>query len=414
MQTIKKPFVIIALALVAFVLYWGMQSETPTIEAETTTDDPVLAEITETARARHKVYGVNVAIITPDGKEHTASAGLENRFKQDPLTADKVMLAGSTGKVLFSAVALMLVDEGVLDLDAPISKWIADEAWFSRLPNGDDITIRMLMNHSSGLINHVEHEDFLADFKVLMAENPDNSVSTVESLAYLLDKEPLFEAGSAMAYSDTNYILMAYIVEKITGRSFYDLIEERILKPQGFKNIYAQRSRDIPNLATGHLTRGTNLFGLDSDTNMNEDGELLFNPSFEYGGGGYAATAVELARLAKKLYVERLVTDTQFGEMSKTLTLAEGPGFRIGYGLGFMTYQTPFGFAVGHSGYMPGYRSEMFYFEEDKVIVAITANQSQGFNATMMAFTIADEYMKALGIRETTPAPAEDASEASD
>lgn len=393
------------LAFIIIFTAW-MGSATGFAAAAEIKDDPALVKIAEKMRQKTGAIGFNVAIITPDGKEHTASVGVENKVTKTPLNSSHVMLAGSTGKVMFSAVALMLVDEGVIDLDTPISKWISDESWFDRLPNKDTITIRMLMNHSSGLINHVDHKDFLAVVNPAFKKNPDYKVSITDSLSYLLDREPLFEAGEKMAYSDTNYILMAYIVEKVTGRSFYDLIEERILKPYGLKNIHAQKSRHIPNLATGHLRRGKNLFAIDSDTNMGEDGKLLFNPVFEYAGGGYAANALALARLAKVLYVKKLISDKLFTEMATTLAMINRPAIKIGYGLGYMKFETKYGVATGHSGYNVGYRTEMYMFEKEGVIVALMANQTSGISPSEMAFDIADQYMKAAGIRTAT-VPAE-------
>src|SRR4030095_13275534 len=132
--------------------------------------------------------------------------------------------------------------EGKLDLDSRISRWLGDEPWFSKLPNGPDLTLRMLLNHSSGVPNHVDEKGF---FLRAMKE-ADRNIKYDELLTFILGKKPLFPAGKGYKYADTNYILVGLIVEKVTGNSLYDEVSRRLLKPLGLTQTYPANANTSP------------------------------------------------------------------------------------------------------------------------------------------------------------------------
>lgn len=346
----------------------------------------------------NNLIGLSAAIIMPDGSEYTYAAGVTDPVTKTPLTPKDLMLAGSVGKVLYASVTLQLAQEGVLDLDAPISKYIGDVSWFKRIPNGADITLRTLMNHTTGIRRHVMAEDFLTFYNSENQKNPDFEMTLEEVLHYALDKDPLFPVGERMSYADTNYLFMEYIVEKVTGRDFYDLIAERVTTPLGIKQVVPSNSRTIKGLTTGNLAKD-NLWGIDAPTNKFENGELRNNPAIEGAGGGFAGTPLGLARLAKGLYEKRLISDDMYAQKMDTVVMGEGKGFRIGYGLGVMTYDVKLGNAIGHSGFFPGYRTDMYYFPKEKIAVTVMINSTAPVRLTQMAFGLADKIMKSEGIR---------------
>src|SRR6185436_15668633 len=140
------------------------------------------------------------------------------------MTTDLLLLQGSIGKTYVMATALQLVKEGRLDLDARIAKLLGGEAWLARLPNGPDITVRMLMNHTSGLVRYEFKEAFTKD----LSAHPEKVWRPEELVAYLLDSPAPFAAGTKWEYSDTNYIVLGMIVEKVTGAKLNDEIERRL------------------------------------------------------------------------------------------------------------------------------------------------------------------------------------------
>jgi D-alanyl-D-alanine carboxypeptidase len=122
-------------------------------------------------------------------------------------------------------VTLQLVQEGKLKLDEKIERWFVNETWFGQLPNAKDITLRMLLNHSSGIPNHAEQEVFSKRCSKAPPE-----ILNMKNLLLMSSTKPLFPAGKGFNYSDTNYILIGLIVEKVAGKTLYE-ITRRILNP---------------------------------------------------------------------------------------------------------------------------------------------------------------------------------------
>jgi D-alanyl-D-alanine carboxypeptidase len=176
--------------------------------------------------------GATLGVALPDGNVMAFAIGSADTVLRTPLTPTSKMLAGSVGKTFFAALALQLVDEGRLDLDAPISTWLGTKPWFARLPNGADITVRMLMNHTSGLVRY----EFDPRVTEKLTAEPDHVWTPEERVGYVLDTEPPFAAGSGWQYSDTNYIVLGMIMERITGAPLYPQIRTRVIDRVGLAN----------------------------------------------------------------------------------------------------------------------------------------------------------------------------------
>jgi D-alanyl-D-alanine carboxypeptidase len=164
------------------------------------------------------------------------------------------------------------------------------------------------------------------------------------------------------------------VIEKVTGANAYEMIRERILEPLGLSNTVPSSSPTIPGLVQGYAGANNPFGGADA---VLVDGRLAFNPQFEWAGGGYATTAEDLARWAKALY-EGGAFDASL--MPEVLDGVEAPGLGRGvrYGLGVIVRDTPLGIAYGHSGFFPGYLTEMRYFPEHGIAVAFQVNTSTG------------------------------------
>ena len=144
------------------------------------------------------------------------------------MTPRSRMLAASIGKTFVGATAVALAREGVLDLDSLVSQWLGNRPWFARLPNHDTITLRHLLTHRSGVPDHVHLESFAAALSQEWRKK-ENLFPPERLIQFVLDRPPLFEAGKGWAYTDTGYILIGLVIEKVTGRSYYTEIQERFL-----------------------------------------------------------------------------------------------------------------------------------------------------------------------------------------
>jgi D-alanyl-D-alanine carboxypeptidase len=296
------------------------------------------------------------------------SVGFSDLEKKTPMKPTDIMAAGSVGKTYALAVAMQLVMEGKIGLDDKVEKYLGAEKWFARLPNAKDITVRQLMNHTSGLVRYEFKEQFTKD----LTANPDKVWRPEELVAYLLDEKAPFEAGKGWDYSDTNYIVLGMIIERVTGKKFYDEAIKRVLKPLNFKNTFPQDKREIKGLIQGYAGAENPFGGKDL---VLENGKFIVNPQFEWTGGGFVSTSEDLARWAKLMY-EGKAFDASL--LPQVLDGVSAPmlGKETKYGLGVIIRPTRIGLTYGHSGFFPGYMTDMMYFPEYKIAVAVQVNTS--------------------------------------
>ncbi len=333
----------------------------------------------ENLHERSGVPGISAAIVLADGTALDLTAGMADTALGAPMTSEGLLLQGSVGKTYVSAVALQLVHEGVLDLDARVSEYLGGESWFARLPNHDQVTVRQLMNHTSGIVRYEFNEQFITD---LLAA-PDKVWRPAEQLAYLFDTEAPFAAGEGWDYSDTNYIILGMIIEQLTEDAYYDELQRRVLEPLGLVNTVPSNSRRIPGLVQGYP-------GVDNPFRLPDaviaNGEFAINPQFEWTGGGLASNAEDLARWGKALYEGRAF------DASMLAVLLDGVPARLGpnteYGLGVIIRPTPLGPSWGHSGFFPGYLTELAYFPDHRMAVAVQVNSSDLRNIGMRPLEI--------------------------
>lgn len=327
-----------------------------------------LQERLDAFHAAGKFPGATLGIALSDGNSFGLAVGLNDREAKKPMRPADLMLQGSVGKTYAAAVALQLVAEKKLALDDKVEKYLGREPWFARLPNARDITVRMLMNHTSGLVRYEFKEQFTKD----LTSNPDKVWKPEELVAYVLDTQPPFAAGRGWEYSDTNYIVLGMIIERVTGRPFYEEARRRLLQRFGLRRTVPSDSRRIEGLAQGYAGADNPFGGTDA---MIVKGQFAINPQFEWTGGGMASTAEDLARWGRELYEGRAFDPALMKEVLQGVAAPMlGPG--TSYGLGVIIRQTPHGPAYGHSGFFPGYVTELLYFPELGAALAAQVNTS--------------------------------------
>jgi D-alanyl-D-alanine carboxypeptidase len=314
--------------------------------------------------------GASAAVSLPDGTVIPLTVGEADTVQHIQMDPSHRMLQGSVGKTYFAAVAMQLIGEGRLDLDARVSSYLGHYPWYARIPNTAGITVKHLMTHTSGVMRYEFKETFTTD----LSAQPDKHWQPEELLAYVLDEEASFVQGEGWEYSDTNFILLGMIMEEITGEACYDLIQERILDPLGLENTVPSSSRTIPGLIQGYAGPA-NAFG-GTDEVILPDGRFVINPQFEWAGGGFASTPEDLARWARALYTGEGFDPALLPLMLDGVPARLGPESR--YGLGVILTDTPAGPSQGHSGFFPGYLTEMAYFPDLDVAVALQVNTSVG------------------------------------
>jgi D-alanyl-D-alanine carboxypeptidase len=317
-----------------------------------------------------KFPGATLGVVLADGESFGLAVGYSDRDAKTAMKPDDRMLAGSTGKTFAAATTMQLIREGKIGLDDKVEKYLGSEPWFARLPNAIEITVRQLMNHTSGLVRYEFKDQFTKD----LTANPEKVWKPQELVAYLLDEKAPFEAGKGWDYSDTNYIVLGMIIEKVTGKKFYDEANKRVVKPLKLTNTIPQDGLRLKGVVQGYAGPNNPFGGKDA---MITDGKFAVNPQFEWTGGGWATTSHDLARWAKMIYEGKAYSPELLPQVLDGVA-APMLGRESKYGLGVIIRKTAAGTSYGHSGFFPGYMTDMMYFPEQKIAVAVMVNTSVG------------------------------------
>lgn len=315
-----------------------------------------------------KVPGANLSILLPNGEKLSFSSGFSDLEKSVKMTPESKMLSGSIGKTYVAAIAFQLIQDKKLKLTDKVEDFFKDEKWISQIPNIKDLTVEMLLTHTSGLPRYEYYDGVWIGLK----QNPDKVWTVYDRMSFILNAEPLHQPGKAWAYSDSNYILLGAIIEKITGKDYYECFKDLISKFDDLKNTLPANQRYIKKLASGYsgfLTK------YNYPEKVVENEKVIFNPQMEWCGGGVASTADDLAAWAKHLYegdvvspesVQKMVTPTEF-----VTELADGAK----YGYGAIISTCGDNVYWGHQGFFPGFRSIVQYSPKYKFAIAFQINR---------------------------------------
>ncbi|RYD99234.1 MAG: serine hydrolase [Sphingobacteriales bacterium] len=265
-------------------------------------------------------------------------------------TASKYRI-GSISKTYTAVMIMQLAEAKKLSLDDTLSKY------FNMIPNAKKISIRQLLTHQSGLYN------FTNDLQWSSQYTP---VSKKEMLAAFAKDKPDFEPGSKTAYSNTNYMLLGYIIEQVTGKSFNDNLQELICKKLGLKNT------SLPKGGTDIIKNEAFSFMLQDDQTWEQIDEIHVSASD--GAGGIIAPVEEVNRFFEALIQHKLLTS---GSVQQMLPVqgenAINPINSYGYGLETL----PFGedhIGYGHSGHIDGFYTMCGYFPEEQLSISFFDN----------------------------------------
>lgn len=310
--------------------------------------------------------GATLAVVLPNGESIHIAAGVSDLESKAEMKPGSRIFSGSIGKTFVAAIVLQLVEEKKLSLDDKVETYFKHCQWFSRVPNAGKLTIRMLLNHTGGLPEHILSDEF----RTIIIKTPDRIYKPEELIAYILDKKPVHEAGNGWSYSDTDYIFLGMIIEKITGHTYYDVLKQRILVPFGLAHTSPANRRELEGLAAGYTGKEPFYF----PRKVLVDGKYVVNPQFEWTGGGLLTTSLDLARWAKMLYEGKVISPASLEKMLQTIdTQTEKPN-NFGYGLGVQVWESEAGVIYGHGGIFPGYQSQMEYLPGYKFSIALQVN----------------------------------------
>ncbi|PRY21323.1 serine hydrolase domain-containing protein [Pseudosporangium ferrugineum] len=281
-----------------------------------------------------------------DGRRvSTTAAGVADRATGRALRADDQFEIGSNTKTFTATLILQLVDRKAVRLDSPVSAYLPGV-----VPGGDDITVRMLLNHTSGLFSYTGDPGVLS----LLQNDPQHNWTEQELLTAAFAHPPTSAPGKMWSYSNTNYTLLGMIAEKLTGSSLADLVRERIARPLGLEDTYYADPR-ATGTGRGYAHGYAIIFAGGTPEYTDYTGANI--GGWAGAAGAVISTAGDLSRFYSALLKGELFSRTQLRQMKTTIALPPEFPIKGGYGLGLIEFDTPCGKAWGHGGDTQGHHS---------------------------------------------------------
>ena len=303
-----------------------------------------------------------IAIVQRGPHREVHSFGVRNLKGDLPMRADARMRLASTSKAFSGAVALSLVSEGKLSLNDTIGERLPSlpKSWHK-------ITLRQLLNHTSGLPKFTEDPDYLAALEA----SPKNAPPPRKLLSYVEDEPLNFKPGTRYEYSNSDNIVVGLMVEDATGESYEQQLQEQVYGPLGLKKT--------------SLPRGANLkkpfiHGYDNDPSQQppEDVSEVLASGWVWASGGMVSTPSEFNEFVRG-YVGSELFDLQTRASQRQVfeggrSDPPGPG-KNSAGLGIFRYETRCGTVWGHTGNYPGYTQFMAASPNGKRSVTVSVNE---------------------------------------
>ncbi|MDJ0664750.1 MAG: serine hydrolase domain-containing protein [Acidimicrobiia bacterium] len=308
--------------------------------------------------------GMVVWIATPEYQFEGAS-GLANVGDETPMSPEGAFRIGSVTKMFTAAVIVQLAEDGVLTLDDPLALWLPDVA--EQLPFGDQITVRQMLTHTSGLFNVVEHEAYFTDLFTNLDIDEEAGTASLACVErdprdtlerYVYGKDALFEPGDRWSYSNTNYTLLGMVIEAAAEMPLAEAYRTYIYEPLGMTSTFLDCYEDpLVDVVNGYTVSGDTLTDL---TELHE--------SIGWSAGGLVSTAQDLVAFARGLFTGELL------DAPESLVEMTTPAPGSSYGLGV----TIEGEYLGHEGFIAGFRAALNYSPELDAVVVRLYNDDGG------------------------------------
>ena len=315
-----------------------------------------LQQFIENETAILGIPGIQIGIATPQWTWDSA-AGKAAAITGEPAEPDMRFLIASVSKTFTSVAIQKLAEEGKLSLEDPIDRWLPADL-VDRIPNGHIITVRQLLDHTSGIADY--DETSINEFEL---QNPDFAVPYQTGLDQGLRDSPLYPPGANYTYSNVNYILLTLIADKAAGVPYEEYVTRTILVPLGMNDTYFPHANTIPG---PHMQAQI----LDANGTVRDYTGLYIQ--FDRGAGDIISTTGDLNRFHRALREGSIISTSSFADMEKA-TPQSGKG---GYGLGYVTTNiTPLGITVqGHTGGYPGSFTFWYYLPKKDTYVTFNVN----------------------------------------
>ncbi|MFN7119510.1 MAG: serine hydrolase [Saprospiraceae bacterium] len=296
--------------------------------------------------------GATVLIAKDDKIIYRKAFGMANLELKVPMKPENVLQLASITKQFTSVAILMLLEQGKLSLQDPLSKFIAD------YPRGNEITLHHLLNHTSGIKDYTRIPEFRAKTRLDMT--PQEIINSFKNL-------PLeFNPNEKYDYCNSGYVLLGYIIEQISGMSYGDFIQKNIFDKLGMKHsYYADNYKITPNKANGYQLYEGNY----------ENAEYM-SPTFPYAAGSLMSTIDDMF-----LWNKAIQNNTLISEKSKQMAFTNHRltnGKHSNYGYGWFINEIAGISTIEHTGGINGFTTSGIYIPDSNIYSIVLTNNDDG------------------------------------
>jgi len=336
---------------------------------------------------RLHIPGLSLAIVQDGRITRAQGYGFANLEQKTPAHRQTVYEIGSNTKQFTAAAIMMLVEEEKVHLDDPLTKYFpeAPQAWRG-------ITIQHLLSHTSGIQNHVAVPHWLDVFRTNLAFE---TTPPRDELLKMFFKLPLeFQPGETWAYDNTGYYLLGIVIEKASGKPYWQFVDQRIFKPLG---MVSTRSTDpqpiVPNRASGYEWK-----------NNHFENRPVLLPPIAFSAGSILSTVEDMAKWDAALYTEKLLKKSSLDQIWTAAVTKDGAEPPFNYGFGWFIESYHGHRLVQHSGGTPGFSSAIYRFVDDKLTIIILTNHGDRI-VDQLAVDLAGICLPALKRPDANPDP---------
>lgn len=288
-----------------------------------------------------KNQGMGSLSIFHDNKEiYQRSIGFADIDNKIELSPQALLGIGSISKTFTAALIFNLIETGIIDIDQKLSQFYPD------IKNAENITVEHLLYHRSGLYNITSSPDYL---------NWNTKPHTRAELLHKIQQStPVFEPNEKAEYSNTNFILLSMIAEKVTNKTFQDLLEEKILAPCGCTNTI-----------TDHAVANDKLIAFSYGKGITWEKSTVTHSSVPIGAGSIYSTATDVGKFMFCLLNKKIISNEHLDLM---MTMKDG------FGAGLFTFPFNDKLAYGHTGGIDGFSSMTGFFPSENLCVTYLSN----------------------------------------
>ncbi|HMD15787.1 MAG TPA: serine hydrolase domain-containing protein [Terriglobales bacterium] len=298
--------------------------------------------------AKQRIPGLALLVSRGGHVIRAQGYGLANVELHVPVNPETIFQSGSLGKQFTATAVMMLVEEGKIGLDDPLTKYIPDAPALWK-----QVTIRELLSHTAGFTDYPEDFDMRKDYTEA------EQLKVVESI-------PLaFPPGTSWSYSNLGYLTLGILIHKVTGEFYGDFLEERIFRPLDMRTTRIMSEADIvPNRSAGYrLEKGDlkNQEWVSPTVNTTADGSLYFS-------------IMDLAKWDAALYTEKLLKRSSLEQMWTVAKLSNGQPNSGDYGFGWFIETKNGHHVVEHEGAWQGFETQISRYVDDQLTVVVLTN----------------------------------------